>query len=365
VFESETFEAIMERCLARVNPDVDKREGSIIYDALAPACAELAQVYIWIDEFLNETFADTASRDYLVRRAMERGLEPYAATKAVLKGVFNCAVPIGSRFNLDKLNYVVTELIDDETHTYKLQCETAGEEGNRYLGKMTPIEYIDGLTSAELTEVIIYGEDEEDTEVFRQRYLDSLNTQAFGGNIADYKQRVKAIDGVGQVRVYRADDWNGGGTVKLVITDSKNGVPTTELISSVQEEVDPIENTGKGNGFAPIGHIVTVAGVTSEGIDVGLEITLKSGYTLEALTPYITAKINNYFAELNATWENIYDEGEECIEVVTSRLAGDVQSIPGISNISGITVGGVGFGGTYILAKDCIAQLGELTVEVS
>lgn len=366
MFEDMTFENILNRALLRVSDSVDKRQGSIIYDALAPACAELAQVYIWIDEFLNEAFADTASRDYLVRRAKERGLEPYSATKAVLKGVFNCAVPIGNRFNLDKLNYVVTELIDEETNTYKLQCETAGSEGNRYLGKMTPIEYIEGLTSAELTEVLVMGEDEEDTEVFRRRYLDSLNTQAFGGNVADYKQKINEIcDGVGQVRVYRADEWNGGGTVKLVITDSNNGVPAKELISSVQEQVDPVESAGKGNGFAPIGHIVTVAGVTGEEIDVSLTVELKSGYTLEALTPYIIEKINNYFAELNASWEDIYDEGEECIEVVISRLAGDIQSIPGITNISGITVGGKGFGSTYTLAKDCIALLGELTAEVS
>lgn len=364
MFENETFEVIMERCLGRISPDVDKREGSVIYDALAPAVLELVNSYICLDIFLDEVFADTASREYLIRRAKERGLEPYGATYAVLKGVFNCAVPIGSRFNLDRLNYTVTELIDDTEHTYKLQCETAGKEGNRYLGKMTPIEYIDGLTSAELTEVIIYGEDEEDTEIFRQRYLNSLNTQAFGGNVADYKQKVKPIDGVGQLRVYRADDWNGGGTVKLVITNSNNGAPGSEFINFVQELVDPLKE-GKGNGFAPIGHMVTVAGVNEENIDVGLEIALKSGYTVEALTPYITEKINNYFAELNATWENIYDEGEECLEISTSRLAADVQSIPGVSNISGITVGGKGFGSTYSLAKDHITKLGKLTVEVS
>jgi uncharacterized phage protein gp47/JayE len=293
---------------------------------------------------------------------LERGLEPYAATKAVLKGVFNQAVEIGSRFNLETLNYVVTELIDDEKHTYKLECETAGTDGNLYLGKMTPVDYIYGLTSAELTEVLVYGEDEEHTEVFRKRYLESINTQAFAGNVADYKQRVKALDGVGQVRVYRADEWNGGGTVKLVITDSNNGVPTTELISEVQEAVDPIENTGNGMGFAPIGHIVTVAGVKDYTIDVELKITLKSGYTIEMLRPYINEKINNYFGELNSSWETIYDDGEEYIEIVTSRLAGDIQSITGIANISDISVGGVGFGGTCSIPQDYIVSLGDLEV---
>jgi uncharacterized phage protein gp47/JayE len=365
MFENMTFDSIMESCLAQVSSDVDKREGSIIYDALAPAVLELVNFYISLDIFLDEAFADTATRDYLVRRALERGLEPYAATKAVLKGVFNQAVEIGSRFNLETINYVVTELIDDETHTYKLECETAGADGNLYLGKMTPIDYIDGLTSAELTEVLVYGEDEEHTEVFRKRYLESINTQAFAGNVADYKQRVKALDGVGQVRVYRADEWNGGGTVKLVITDSNNGVPTTELISEVQEAVDPIENTGKGMGFAPIGHIVTVAGVNAEEIDVDLSVVLKDGYTVEGLKPYIIEKINNYFEELNSAWEDNYNTDEDCITIVVSRLASDVQSVTGIANITDLTVGNAGFGSVFILPKDCLAKLDISELEVN
>ncbi len=37
MYEEMSFEAIMERCLGRVATSVDKREGSIIYDAIAPA----------------------------------------------------------------------------------------------------------------------------------------------------------------------------------------------------------------------------------------------------------------------------------------------------------------------------------------
>ena len=38
-YEEMTYERIMSRCLARVPGTVDKREGSIIYDAIAPAAA--------------------------------------------------------------------------------------------------------------------------------------------------------------------------------------------------------------------------------------------------------------------------------------------------------------------------------------
>ena len=53
--------------------------------------------------------------------------------------------------------------MDGEAGTYKVQCESAGSIGNQYFGPMVPIEYIRGLQSAELTQVLIPGEDEEST----------------------------------------------------------------------------------------------------------------------------------------------------------------------------------------------------------
>ena len=66
MYETQTFETIMDRCLSRVSSSVDKREGSVIYDALAPACAELATLYtelsnmncyffLFLDDFLNSS----------------------------------------------------------------------------------------------------------------------------------------------------------------------------------------------------------------------------------------------------------------------------------------------------------------------
>ena len=37
MFEVMTYEKIMERMLARVTNSLDKREGSVMWDALAPA----------------------------------------------------------------------------------------------------------------------------------------------------------------------------------------------------------------------------------------------------------------------------------------------------------------------------------------
>ena len=37
MYEDMTFENIMDRCLDRVSSSIDKREGSVVYDAIAPA----------------------------------------------------------------------------------------------------------------------------------------------------------------------------------------------------------------------------------------------------------------------------------------------------------------------------------------
>ena len=105
-YEDITYEVILQRMLDRVPNNMDKREGSIIFDALAPAAVELQLMYIELDTILKETFADTAQRDYLVRRAAERGIEPYEETYATLKGIFtpsSLEIPIGSRFSCNEL----------------------------------------------------------------------------------------------------------------------------------------------------------------------------------------------------------------------------------------------------------------------
>ena len=337
MYEDVTFESILERMLDRVSDDYDKREGSVIYDALAPAAVELQLMYIEFDRILNESFADTASREYLIKRASERGLAPLPATKAILQGVFTGSITSADvllqRFNIGDINYIVTEVIDEGAGTYKVQCETPGTEGNRHLGDMLPINYIAGLETAELTAVLIPGEDEEPTEDFRERYFNSFDSQSFGGNIADYKEKTNAIAGVGGVKVYPV--WDGGGTVKLVIINSEYKKPTNVLISTVQETIDPTQDAS-GLGLAPIGHIVTVAGVEETTVNINFHITYQSGWDWEALEPYVLAMVDDYFTELSGEWAD-----SENIVVRISQLETRLLNITGVLDVADTTINGV------------------------
>lgn len=351
MFEQITAESLLNRMLSKVAINIDKREGSLIYDALMPAAIELKQLYIELDVIMNETFADTSTREYLIRRAKERGLEPYPATKAIMKAVFNMDVPIGSRFNLNELNYTVIEKISDGV--FRVECETAGSDANRNFGQLIPIEYINGLRTAEITELLIAGEDEEGTEEFRQRYFASFNAQAYGGNVYDYKTKVKAIAGVGGCKVYRAHEWNGGGTVKLVITDSDYNVPSSELIDKVQTLIDPIVNSGEGNGIAPIGHFVTVTAANAASIDVTLQLSFADNWSWEKCKSNIEAAIDNYFYELNKFWDT-----DTKIIVRIAQIEARILALDGIIDVISSSINGTNR--NIVIDKDSLVIRGEV-----
>lgn len=320
-----TYEDILERMLDRVADDVDKREGSIIYDALAPCAAELARLYARLEQFADECFADTAGREYLVKRAAERGLSPRPATRAVAAARFNTAVPTGTRFSIDGLKYCVTA---ENTVT----CETAGTEGNRHFGRMLPIDYVEGLETAELTSLLIPGEDEEDTEAFRSRYLSGMNTSAFGGNITDYREKTCSLDGVGGVKVYPV--WNGGGTVKLVIIGSDYTAPSAELVEAVQDTIDPSRD-GSGIGIAPIGHIVTVEGASPVGVSITASVVYEDGWDYAACKDYIERAVDDYFSELRAEWAD-----SDRLIVRISRVEARLLGCPGVVDIADTALNG-------------------------
>jgi uncharacterized phage protein gp47/JayE len=268
----------------------------------------------------------------LIKRCAERGIIPEAATKAILQGNFNMDVPIGSRFSLDDLNYVTTEKIS--AGVFKMQCETAGEVGNSKLGTLIPIEYIDGLTSAELTAVLIPGEDEEDTEVLRTRYLNSFQNNPYGGNKQDYIDKANAIAGVGSTKV--TPIWNGGGTVKLTILDSAFNKATPTLISTVQEAIDPSASPGQGLGVAPIGHVVTVDTATEVTTNISAVITLDSGYDWSMVSADVIAAMEAYLLELRTVWATSSVNYVRIAQIETRILA-----IEGIIDISGTTINAV------------------------
>lgn len=380
MYEDQTYDVVLKRMLNRVSNKLDKRPSSPVYDLHSSTAVEFQILYIELEYLIKNSYGDTAAREFLILLAKDRGLTPDPATKAILQGEFtptNIDVT-GKRFNISNINYIVKEQI--EPGIYKVECETAGLVGNQYLGDMIPMDYIEGLETASLTSVLIPGDDEEDTEVFRQRYFDSFNEQSFGGNHADYMTKVKGIDGVGSCKVKRV--WNGdirpaemiptakvrewfssvlgtldkevqiwlstvfvaaaekkltvGGTVRVVITDSDDyGEASSTLVQSVQRTLDPEESTGEGYGLAPIGHVISVVSATPAPIKVTTTVTFEEGYTWSNSKSAIEEAVNGYFLELRKSWS---DTTQTIVRV--SQIENRILGVDGVVDVTGTKLNG-------------------------
>jgi uncharacterized phage protein gp47/JayE len=333
MYENETYEVILQRSLDRVATNVDKREGSIVMNAIAPVSAEHANIYILLDGIIREGYADTATREFLIQRCKEIGIYPYSATQAVLKGKFNMEIPIGSRFNLDELNYKAIAFMEDADgfFYYQMECETAGTEGNKYFGELDPIDFISTDIEGELIELLIPARDEEETEALRTRYFNAFSKNPFGGNKQGYRDKIKALEGVGGVIPIPV--WNGGGTVKTIIINSDYNVASDTLVAYVQNAVDP-HPQGTGSGTAPIGHTVTVVSATEKPIDIRFSLLFNEGYTWEAVRGRVIEILEEYLLELRKVWEN----GD--LEVRVTQIETRLLDIEGVLDIKGTTING-------------------------
>ncbi|BBF45085.1 phage-like element PBSX protein xkdT [Lachnospiraceae bacterium KM106-2] len=339
MYEEYTFESIMERMLesAKNVTDIDTSEGSLVYTALAPCAWELSEIYGELEEIYENTFAETAPREQLILRAQERGIKPREATKAIFQVELDpntVELEIGETFTLDEYTFsFLGKEIDENTseEICKVQCETAGKTPAQILNQfLYPTDYIEGLDSIKLIQLLVPGVDEEDTEVFRQRYWESFNNQGFGGNKADYIQYVKdKFPSVGAVKVYRRtkNDEN----VIIQILNSEYGVASTTLVNEVQKVICP--KAGEGDGLAPIGHNVLVENTVEKQIKIALHITLENNRLIDSeVQKSINEVVDDYFLSLAQKWES-----ESTLTVVSTKIASDlIEKIEGVQDIRGV-----------------------------
>ena len=300
MYESKTYENILNDMLNNannINSEIDTREGSIVYLANAPSAMEMETIYQEMNVIRNESFIGTASKEGLVELGRPLGVELNEATFAHFKGEFDIDVSIGSRFNLDKFNYTVTEKLseptgeDDIYYTFDLVCETSGAEPNSYLGDLSPIDYIGEYSCARLTSVLVYGEDEEGTEEYRSRIQLHTKKPPVGGNVAQYEEWLREYDGIGKFKVIPC--WNGVNTIKFLVLNPYNGAASDELLNKAQSYFDPPtsvinddtsradypQGRGMGNGKAHIGAIITVNTVAEQPVTISCQLKLREGYT--------------------------------------------------------------------------------------
>lgn len=369
-FSQQTYQNILEQMLAQVPATYDTRETAPIPTALSPAAYQLAGFYISLNQVQMQAFIQTATGQALDYLAIIAGLTRYPASPAVRLGIFDIAVPIGSRYSTingaDSINFQATAATTGPTqgdYYYQLTAETPGTIGNDYTGPILPITAIPGLNSAQITDILVPGDDEETDEAFRARIIEALNDRPFGGNIASYRTYIMAIDGVGAVQVYPT--WNGGGTVKCSVLGADYLPASATLVENVQNAVDPPPNQGLGLGTAPIGAQVTIVAPETLTVNVSATLLLSAGYEIGQVQEPVQQAIENYMLSVRQEWATPANTTsvEYQANVYLSRVVAAIVSVPGVINATNVLLNGEGE--DLILTETGITQQVPITGTVT
>lgn len=342
-FSGQTYQSILTQMLGRIPDTYDKRDTSPIPTALGPAAWSLEGFYVSLNQVQQQAFIQTAVGNALDSLAVIAGITRYPASPAVRLGVFNMAVPIGARFSTvngaQSINFVVTSATNT-ANQYQLTAETPGAIGNEYTGAILPITAIPGLTSAQITDIFIPGDDEETDDELRERIITALTQRPFGGNLASYREYVLGIDGVGAVQVYPT--WNGGGTVKCSILGADFLPASSQLVENVQNALDPPPNQGLGIGMAPIGAKVTVVAPTSLTVNVTAAITLSPGYSIGQVQQPIENALKAYLLSVRQGWSaNTSATGVlYAANVYLARVLAAMIGVDGVVNATNVQLNG-------------------------
>lgn len=333
----QSFNQILQRQLNDVADDRDKRTGSIIYDALAPSSGEMAQNYIEIAIYTEQTYLLTATGENLDRKGAEYGVTREVATQAKRLGKLvdtnnNLVnIPINSRFTVPKSNNTITYYISEyqSTGIPVFICEQTGTQGNEYIGELLPLFSISNLKTAEISGILTPAQDKEDDDSYRQRIITRLNQKGFGGNIQDYKDYfTENITGTSEPKVYPI--WNGGGTVKVSVLDSEYNPISDGFKELIKETLDPEEYTGQGVGIAPIGHKVTVDTPQKSEVNIEADVTLE-GVTVGQIITSVKDSLENYFYETRSTWVDY-----ETIRIFVAQVIARILETQGIQNVTNV-----------------------------
>lgn len=292
MFEDQTYEVILQRMLDNLSSDIDKREGSVAYDMLAPKAAELAQAYIELDNVLNFGFVNTTYGEFLDNKVSEAGITRISSVQA--KGIITftsdteglvidagsiCYTDSGIQFTTD-----ASVTIIDGTASTNITAVNGGLDGNVPANSIINTE----VAEAECNNIeqTSGGADEETDENLLVRYYSKVQAPATSGNAAHYKQWALEIDGIGDARVVPL--WNGNGTVKIILIDSNKRAVTTDQINTVAAHIEDVR---------PIGSQVTVVSAVEHSITISVTLSLLTGYTNEIVLPVITQSITEYFQQ--------------------------------------------------------------------
>jgi uncharacterized phage protein gp47/JayE len=339
VFENKTVDSIQADLLENISDNYEKTIGYPVYDLCKSFSIEEANIYKVLEALFNKVDVDNLVGDDLTkyvkqRKGVIRKLANASTTNLTVIG--NGTITIGNLFETPSgVQFKATETkVISGTGTVAIESVVAGTIGNVPANTITQMPItITGITSVTNSSAITNGYDAETDNALRERYYDILQNPVTSGNKYFYVKSAKEVTGVGDALCYPL--FNGDNTVKVVIVDNNKEPATLDLVSTVQNYIDPLDTnglpTGTGDGVAPIGAHCTVESATGKEITIKVKVTKSSeNYIDDEIISNIKANIKSYFSDIGFDKNNAY--------VSYAKIGNLVITSEGVSDYSNLTI---------------------------
>lgn len=353
-----TINQIHNTILQGVPDDYQKTEGFPTYDITRGV--SFGQFQLWKKAFLVEekqnvdNLEGTELDSWCAQRV---GLTRNSAVKA--KAVIQIVsgggrIVAGDLFEtVDGIQFESTETKTvAQGDTFNVQAVVAGTSGNVSANTITQIPVtINGIGSVTNPDPAEGGYAEETDFEFRTRYYEKLQIPATCGNKCHYLAWAKAVDGVGNARVFPC--WNGRNTVKVVIIGNDNKPASDSLVEAVQEYIDPGEK-GYGEGQAPVGAVCTVKAADTTSISVSVSLSVSSSEDLATVKKNVTKAIESYISS------QAFAASDSATDYISyARIGAAIIGTTGVLDYSDLKVNE----GTsnIVIPKESVAVLGGVT----
>lgn len=337
IFQDSDEDSIHERMLEVLPENIDKSEGSVVWDLTRPTAIEIAQFKGWdMDYAIQMIFPQFAFGEILDYHGEARGLsrkDAIAATgKLTVTGEPGAVIAEGDLFSTESVNdqesvsyrskeyYVIP---DSGTIEIEIECTETGTAGNAIPNTIilveTANEQIESVTN---TEEVKGGVDEESDDEYRERIVESDKNKdaSYAGTPADYKRWANEVSGVGSVSVIAAQDTTG--TVTLIITDGNGNPANSTLCEAVYNHI--MSPDDEDQRLAPVNTVLVVQAPSSIAITVTADIELSES-NIEIVTAAFSEALKTYL-------HSSIDDGEIRYTKI-SNILGDTAGVYDYTNL--------------------------------
>lgn len=337
-FTGETEDELLNRKLDRVDPSIDKRQGSITFDMLSLNSFEQAQGYIALDDViqLGLNVTEDSPDEFVDLKVQWSGLTRKPAIQSIgtltFTGEDGTIIPVDTQARTDQTNPVFFHTIEEGvvtggSVTVNAIADEGGTRGNVDVNKIVVIlGDLTGTATVTNTSPFTGGVDRETNLSLLDRYYEKVRKPATSGNIYQYEQWAKEVPGVGDVKVKPV--WNGPGTVKLILLSDEKKSPDPSVITATEMYVESVR---------PIGADVTYVGATEMPINVTATLTLAPGADINLVKAQFTQGLKTYLQSI-AFVDNELTGQPELIRY--TRIASVLLDLPPIIDYSNLLVNG-------------------------